>query len=355
MLGVCSTPAGGIRNRPYRPNGKECLRRSAPEALSSSGTLRRFPRSASVFCLHTATRLRRAGRRVRLHAYPHNGRLCVSGTVARRIERRTGRPPPVSLVAKLLKEFRNQYPVDGRRFILPLGTWRPVPVPHLLSSARSWEVKGPPARNFARAPSTPVIVSACAIGAKNDAPINATPAAIVQFLFITELLVEYPSRIYSPGVPAHERTALPTRTRRDRSNEGGDDSTAPKKKSGGLKVRRSYRCNSMQLVIVRTVVSARANVHADARTIVAVAVTAITIAAPGIVVAAIAAQLLAILPVQISALALLRTRAFDSGNRVRLRHRRDECHHQCGRRHCRPIPFHHCAHCVSPTVRLSRR
>ena len=43
MLGVCSTPAGGIRNRPYRPNGKECLRRSAPEALSSSGTLLALP------------------------------------------------------------------------------------------------------------------------------------------------------------------------------------------------------------------------------------------------------------------------------------------------------------------------
>lgn len=106
------------------------------------------------------------------------------------------------------------------------------------------------------------------------------------------------------------------------------------------------QCNSMQLVAVRSVVSARAHIHADARAIVSVII--ITIAAPGRVVAAVAAQLLAIQPVQIPALALLRTRALDTGNRVRLRQRGNECHDQCGRCRSRPIPFCHCAHCVSP-------
>ena len=56
MLGVCSTPAGGLRARPYRPDGKESLWRSAHERFLSSGTLKRFPRSASVIAC--AIRLR---------------------------------------------------------------------------------------------------------------------------------------------------------------------------------------------------------------------------------------------------------------------------------------------------------
>src|SRR5690606_6759053 len=110
---------------------------------------------------------------------------------------------------------------------------------------------------------------------------------------------------------------------------------------------RTIRCvrhlrAAWQSITVRAVIAAWADVDANARAVTAIVEIAIVVVAI-IDVAAVAAQVVAILAAQVIAGALLGAGAFDIGDRVRHRGRRDECHGRYGGGDCDPNPVHRLA------------